>query len=57
MMEYHCTKRPDISIKIFDMGMKQFGDDPNYAIKYLSFLLSINDEASMHLFSSFIAGS
>jgi hypothetical protein len=46
MIEYHCTKRPDISMKIYDMGMKAFADDPSFALKYLSFLLSINDEPS-----------
>lgn len=46
MLEYHNTKRPDISIKVFEMGMKGFGDDPHFTTRYLNFLLSVNDEAS-----------
>jgi cleavage stimulation factor subunit 3 len=46
MLEFHNTKRADISTKIFDMGMKQFADDAEFILRYLNFLLSINDEAS-----------
>ncbi|CAE6435414.1 unnamed protein product [Rhizoctonia solani] len=44
LMEYHCTKAPDVAAKIFELGLKVFNDNPDYVLRYLGFLISINDE-------------
>ena len=48
-MEYHCTKAADVATKIFDLGLKLFGEDVDFVIRYLGFLISINDENSKSL--------
>ena len=45
-MEYHFTKATDVATRIYETGLKQFGEDPEYVIRYLKFLISINDENS-----------
>lgn len=45
-MEYHCTKAADVATKIFEIGLKQFGDLIDFVVRYLGFLISINDENS-----------
>ncbi|CAE6450936.1 unnamed protein product [Rhizoctonia solani] len=44
LMEYHCTKAPDVASKIFELGLKVFSDNPDYVLRYLGFLISTNDE-------------
>ncbi|KDQ53037.1 hypothetical protein JAAARDRAFT_72802 [Jaapia argillacea MUCL 33604] len=44
LMEYHCTKAMDVASRIFEAGMKAFGDEPEYVLRYLGFLISVNDE-------------
>lgn len=46
-MEYHFTKATDVATRIYETGLKQFGEDAEYVIRYLKFLISINDENSM----------
>lgn len=46
MMEYHCTKAADVATKIFEIGLKQFADNIDYVVRYLNFLISINDDNS-----------
>jgi cleavage stimulation factor subunit 3 len=45
-MEYHCTKDVEIASRIFDTGLKSFGDEVEFALRYLGFLISVNDELS-----------
>lgn len=47
-MEYHFTKATDVATRIYETGMKQFGEDAEYVLKYLKFLISINDENSAY---------
>ncbi|ELU44944.1 mRNA 3'-end-processing protein RNA14 [Rhizoctonia solani AG-1 IA] len=35
---------PDVATKIFELGLKVFSDNPDYVLRYLGFLISINDE-------------
>ncbi|KAG8917680.1 mRNA 3'-end-processing protein rna14 [Tulasnella sp. 417] len=44
LMEYHCTKAADVATKIFEIGLKQFADNIDYVVRYLNFLISINDD-------------
>ena len=45
-MEYHCSDDRAIASRIFERGLDFFGDEIDYVIRYLSFLISINDENS-----------
>jgi cleavage stimulation factor subunit 3 len=47
-MEYHCNKDSAVAIKIFDLGTKAFPNEAAFAVKYLQFLIQINDENSKH---------
>lgn len=45
-MEYHCNKDSSVAIKIFELGIKAFPNEPALAVKYLQFMIQINDENS-----------
>ena len=45
-MEYHISKDQGIAGKIFELGLKKFGDTPEYVAQYLDFLIQLNDENS-----------
>jgi cleavage stimulation factor subunit 3 len=45
-MEYHCNKDSNVAIKIFELGIKAFPNEPALAVKYLQFMIQINDENS-----------
>jgi cleavage stimulation factor subunit 3 len=42
-MEYHCS---DVARRISERGIDYFGEEIDYVLGYLSFLISINDENS-----------
>ncbi|KAI0751807.1 hypothetical protein C8Q80DRAFT_1218415 [Daedaleopsis nitida] len=45
LMEYHCgNKDVQVASRIFEKGMEAFGDEVEYVLRYLGFLISINDE-------------
>ena len=47
LMEYHCgNKDVTVASRIFERGMELFGDQLEYVLHYLNFLISINDENS-----------
>ncbi|WVR05236.1 hypothetical protein IAU60_002248 [Kwoniella sp. DSM 27419] len=46
MMEYHSNKDSAVAIRIFELGLKLFSEDADYVIKYLQFLLSVNDDTN-----------
>ena len=44
--EYHAGRDPNIATRIFQKGLEVFRGEAEYVVRYLSFLLSINDEKS-----------
>lgn len=46
MMEYHANKDSAVAIRIFELGFKLFSENVDYVVRYLQFLLSINDDTS-----------
>ncbi|KAI8984849.1 hypothetical protein BD414DRAFT_489442 [Trametes punicea] len=45
LMEYHCgNKDVQVASRIFEKGMETFGDEVEFVLRYLGFLISINDE-------------
>lgn len=53
LLEYHCNKKDDVSKRIFERGLKKFPDEESFALRYLGFLISINDDTSSVTFSQF----
>ncbi|EAU82402.2 mRNA 3'-end-processing protein RNA14 [Coprinopsis cinerea okayama7 len=43
LMEYHCFDDKNVASRIFEKGLEQFGDEIDYVLRYLGFLISIND--------------
>ena len=50
LMEYHCSDDRAVASRIFERGLDFFGDEIDYVLRYLSFLISINDENSKFVF-------
>jgi cleavage stimulation factor subunit 3 len=46
MMEYHSNKDASVAIRIFELGFKLFSEEVDYVVRYLQFLISINDDTS-----------
>jgi cleavage stimulation factor subunit 3 len=46
LMEYHCSDDKAVASRIFERGLDYFSEEIDYVLRYLSFLISINDENS-----------
>ena len=47
LMEYHCgNKDAPLASRIFEKAMELYGDEVEFVLRYLGFLISINDENS-----------
>lgn len=49
-LEYHYTKVSDVATRIYETGLTKFQEEPEYVVRYLKFLISINDETSKSLY-------
>ena len=49
LMEYHSSDDRSVASRIFEKGLDYFGNEIDYVLPYLSFLISINDENSTPL--------
>ena len=52
LTEFHCTDDKEVARRIFEKGLDSFSDEIEYAIRYLGFLISINDGNSTLLLRS-----
>ena len=43
LTEFHCTDDKAVAQRIFEKGLDSFSDEIEYVIRYLGFLISIND--------------
>ncbi|KAF9474614.1 Suf-domain-containing protein [Pholiota conissans] len=43
LMEYHCSDDKAVASRIFEKGLDVYGDEIEYVLRYLGFLISIND--------------
>ena len=50
LMEYHCSNDKSVASRIFEKGLDTFGEEIEYVLRYLSFLISINDAMSTFIF-------
>ncbi|KAH8921847.1 Suf-domain-containing protein [Atractiella rhizophila] len=46
LIEYHWNKDSKVSTNIFELGMKSYGEDVGFAVRYLDFLISVNDTSN-----------
>uniref|UniRef100_A0A915JBM5 Suppressor of forked domain-containing protein n=1 Tax=Romanomermis culicivorax TaxID=13658 RepID=A0A915JBM5_ROMCU len=44
LMEYYCSKDTKIAINVFELGLKKFGDNPEFALAYIDFLSHLNED-------------
>ncbi|KAG0697093.1 hypothetical protein DFH29DRAFT_165718 [Suillus ampliporus] len=46
LMEYHCNKDggTGVASRIFEKGLETYGDEIEFVLRYLGFLISVNDE-------------
>ncbi|XP_052810218.1 cleavage stimulation factor subunit 3-like isoform X2 [Mya arenaria] len=44
LMEYYCSKEKTIALKIFELGLKKFGDIPDYIRSYVDFMSHLNED-------------
>ncbi|CDR98690.1 related to RNA14-component of pre-mRNA 3`-end processing factor CF I [Sporisorium scitamineum] len=46
LMEYHCSKDAVVATKVFELALKTFGHDEAFVVRYLDFLISMNDDGN-----------
>lgn len=46
MLELHWNKEQKIATNVFEVGLKRFGDEIGFVVRYLDFLLAVNDDGS-----------
>uniref|UniRef100_A0A1I8A424 Suf domain-containing protein n=1 Tax=Steinernema glaseri TaxID=37863 RepID=A0A1I8A424_9BILA len=44
LMEYYCSKEKDVSKRIFELGLRKYASEPEYAMAYLDFLNFMNED-------------
>ncbi|XP_015784483.1 cleavage stimulation factor subunit 3 [Tetranychus urticae] len=44
LMEYYCSKDKNVACKIFELGLKRYGNNANYISSYIDFLSAQNEE-------------
>lgn len=44
LMEYYCSKDQQIAFKIFELGLKKFGNIPEYVLSYVDYLSHLNED-------------
>lgn len=49
-MEYHVAKQLGVATKIFGLAYARFPDEVDFVVRYLQFLISVNDENSKSIF-------
>ncbi|KAI0820713.1 hypothetical protein BC628DRAFT_1466219 [Trametes gibbosa] len=58
LMEYHCgNKDVQVASRIFEKGMETFGEEVEFVLRYLGFLISINDENNARALFERVIGS
>lgn len=46
LMEYHTTQDKEVATRIFEAGMASHSKQKEFVLRYLTFLISVNDENS-----------
>lgn len=46
LLEYHCSKDVVVATKVFELALKTFGAVPALVVRYLDYLIAINDDTN-----------
>ena len=46
LLEYHCSKDTVVATKVFELALKVFGAVPELVVRYLDYLISVNDDVN-----------
>ncbi|KAM6489260.1 Suppressor of forked protein (Suf) domain containing protein [Amanita muscaria] len=57
LMEYHCSDDKNVASRIFEKGLDQFVDEIEFVLRYLGFLISINDANNARALFERVIGS
>ncbi|MGH0157955.1 UNVERIFIED_CONTAM: hypothetical protein FKN15_034744 [Acipenser sinensis] len=49
LMEYYCSKDKSVAFKIFELGLKKYGDIPEYILAYIEYLSHLNGKCTTFL--------
>lgn len=44
LMEYYCSKNKEVAFKVFELGLKRFGDSTQYILNYIDYLSHLNED-------------
>lgn len=44
LMEYYCSKEKNVALKIFELGLKKYGECPEYVLCYMEFMSHLNED-------------
>eukprot|EP00057_Strongylocentrotus_purpuratus_P005524 XP_003731164.1 PREDICTED: cleavage stimulation factor subunit 3 [Strongylocentrotus purpuratus] len=44
LMEYYCSKDSQVAFKIFELGLKKYGNVPEYILAYVDYLSHLNED-------------
>ncbi|KAF8631737.1 hypothetical protein AX15_002220 [Amanita polypyramis BW_CC] len=57
LMEYHCSDDKMVASRIFEKGLDLFGEEIEFVLRYLGFLISINDANNARALFERVIGS
>ncbi|XP_054160446.1 cleavage stimulation factor subunit 3-like [Oppia nitens] len=49
LMEYYCNKDSNVTSKIFELGLKKFGNSPEFILSYIDYLTHLNEENNIRV--------
>ncbi|XP_037072313.1 protein suppressor of forked-like [Pollicipes pollicipes] len=44
LTEYYCSKNKEVAFKVFELGLKKFGDSTQYILCYIDYLSHLNED-------------
>ena len=47
LLEFICHKEPNIGLNILRVGAQKFGEDPDYVLHYIDYLIHLNDDSNI----------
>lgn len=47
LMNYYCVKDKDVAFRIFELGLKKFGGNPDYVKCYVDYLSHLNGKGAI----------
>ncbi|KAK2147874.1 hypothetical protein LSH36_533g01063 [Paralvinella palmiformis] len=57
LMEYYCSKDKSVAFKIFELGLKKYGEFPEYVKAYVEFMSHVNEDNNTRVLYERVLGS